>query len=255
MEKTIALFASHFEVDYIPLYIKTYLIALKEAAGKVILIHTGKDLPELEHTWLQTNEISLIERENIGYDFGSWKDALDKQELLDFEHFIFANDSCICIQPIQPIIQWFRMSDASFAGLINSNERKAHVQSFFMMMDKNGIDIFLKAFDKYGTPKDKNKLINTYEVGLTQLQNKAGNKAQTYLQIPASNKNNPMFHQTLKLIKTGFPLVKKQLVFNTLAPHDIDSMRSAGIYTGPKIIKDAINENSTLDVDWNKVFN
>jgi lipopolysaccharide biosynthesis protein len=254
MQKTIALLASHFEVDFIPPYLKTYLSELKKASDHVILIHTHNELPQAEKDWLLQNNIQLVVRANKGYDFASWYEAIQSIDTSNYSHYILANDSCLCIQPLKPILQWYRLSNNAFSGLINSNERKPHIQSFFMMMNKKGIDVFMKSFDKYGYLEAKNELINKYEIGLTQMQKKAGNKMLSYLQVPSSNKSNPMFHQTKHLIETGFPLVKRQLVFNTLAPHDIDALKSAGIYTGNQVVKDAIVANSGLDINWDEMF-
>lgn len=254
MPKRIALFASHFQGKIIPLYVKLYLQELLNTNSDTWLIHTGEELEDADLQWLASNKIELLGRSNYGHDFGSWQDALLQIDIKPFETFILANDSCFCTQPLTEVVKWFESSDTDFGGLINSNERQYHIQSFFIMMNKKGMEVLLKAFGKYGFITDKNQLIKKYEVGLTKLQQKSKSKVNSFLEIPAANKDNPMFHQTLQLIENQFPLVKKQLVLGTLSSHDKEAMRSAGIYLGKQVIQDAIVKNNTLDVDWNNIF-
>lgn len=254
MQKRIALFASHFLGNSIPSYIKVYLKELLNTQSKTWLIHTGDKLSEEELKWLKSEQIHLINRSNKGHDFGSWQYAISQIDVNSFETFILANDSCFCTQPLTDLIHWFETSPTDFGGLINSNERQYHIQSFLMVMNIKGMMILQKSFKKNGIITDKKKLIKAYEIGLTKLQQKAKNKVNSFIEIPKSNKDNPMFHQTLQQIDTGFHLVKKQLVLGILSTHDREAMRSAGIYVGPQVIKDAIMRNSTIDVDWDNIF-
>ena len=64
-----------------------------------------------------------------------------------------------------------------------------------------------------------------------------------------------MFHQPLDLIKNKFPLIKKQLVFDQMSESDVIALKSAGIYTGPQVIKDQIIRYSEFQkVNWNDLF-
>lgn len=254
MSKSISLFASHFGMNYIPEYIKIYLTELKKATHEVLLIHTGPELANTEREWLKNNGILILKRNNVGHDFGSWQSAIEVLDTQKYDLILLANDSCFCIQPLVSIINWFNQSDLDFGGLINSNEKGYHIQSFFMLFKQNGVSALQKAFEKNGLILNKKSLIKKYEIGLTTIQKRNGNKVKSLVEIPPTNKSNPMFHQTTHLIQSHFPLVKKQLILNTLSPEDIEAMKSAGIYTGPYVIQSAIKDYSKINVDWDEVF-
>ena len=108
---------------------------------------------------IQSN-IKIITRENLGYDFSSWKVGLDSIDIHSFDRFIFMNDTvCGPFIPryIPKNITWFSMfcsllSDkVKLSGLtINhypwgvNDGSLTHVQSMMFCTDKIGINILNK---------------------------------------------------------------------------------------------------------------
>ena len=91
--------------------------------------------------------VMTLKRENIGYDFGGWSEALLKNNLyLDYTHFIFANSS-ITGPFLKPefdgkwtdiYINGLQNNVKLFGTTINCIEEpltKSHVQSFIFSMD------------------------------------------------------------------------------------------------------------------------
>ncbi len=254
-ETTICLFACHFKNKGIPSYLKLYLSELKKYSGKLVLINEDDAFLETDSEFLAEHAISNLILPNIGHDFGSWMRALEKLDMKAYTHFLFANDSCILTQPLKAFFGWLNTTHFDFAGLINSNERKFHVQSYFTIANQTGLKEIQNQFKKHGIVKDKRKLIKYYEIGISQVQLSKKNVISTFLNIPKMNKNNPMFHQPLDLIKNKFPLIKKQLVFDQMSESDVIALKSAGIYTGPQVIKDQIIRYSEFQkVNWNDLF-
>lgn len=255
-ENTICLFACHFKNEEIPAYLKLYLQDLANYTKRIVLINSDNSFVKKEALFLTTNNIEVLHKPNLGHDFGSWSKALEYIDVQDYQRFILANDSCILIQPLASFMNWAEASSLDFLGLINSNERKYHIQSYLTVYSQKGLEVLMTQFKKHGLIKDKRKLIKTYEVNLSQKQLKLKNKVGSFLEIPKSNQSNPLFHQTLDLIRNQFPLVKKQLVFNQLSKADIEAMSSAGIYLGPQVVKDCIKECSRLkNINWDELFN
>lgn len=254
-KNTICLFACHFKNKQIPLYIKLYLQEIAKHTDRIILINCEPVSLESDQKFLDVNNIELFLQANQGHDFGSWMKALENINTKEYDQFILANDSCILTQTLGRFMNWLEASSLDFAGLINSNERKYHIQSYFTVYSQKGLEVLQQQFKKHGLISDKRKLIKTYEIGLSQQQIKAKNKLGTFVEVPKSNSDNPLFHQTLSLIKSKFPLVKKQLVFNQLSKSDIEAMSSAGIYLGAELVKDAIKEHCTLkNANWDALF-
>ena len=52
----------------------------------------------------QSNQILKLYRENIGYDFSSWKIALESIDINNYDRFIFMNDT-VCGPYIPDIFQ------------------------------------------------------------------------------------------------------------------------------------------------------
>ena len=100
--------------------------------------------------------VTVLKRNNIGYDFGGWSDALLTNDLYkNYDHFIFANSSVI-----GPFInsdytgRWIDLylngltSDIKlFGSTINTIQdplHKSHVQSYIFTMDKETLDFLIK---------------------------------------------------------------------------------------------------------------
>jgi lipopolysaccharide biosynthesis protein len=92
--------------------------------------------------------VKILFRENIGYDFGGWSDALLTDNLYEnYDNFIFANSSII--GPFIPSYYKGKWSDIYINGLQNNVKlfgstintcydplNKSHVQSYIFSMDK-----------------------------------------------------------------------------------------------------------------------
>lgn len=94
------------------------------------------------------NYVKKLSRDNIGFDFGGWSDALLKNDLYkNYDHFIFANSSII--GPFIPSYHKGKWTDIYLDGLQNNIKlfgstintlhdpiHKAHIQSYIFSMDK-----------------------------------------------------------------------------------------------------------------------
>ena len=103
------------------------------------------------------NYSNTIFRDNIGYDFGGWSDALIKYGLYHkYEKFIFANSSII--GPFIPLYCKMKWTDIYLQGLkdnikifgstINTTQipdKNAHVQSYIFAMDYTTVEFLIKS--------------------------------------------------------------------------------------------------------------
>ena len=254
-QNTLCIFACHFKNNSIPKYLKLYLQEINKYCSKLLLINSSEAFVINDSHFIKANEIEVLILPNHGHDFGSWMRGLASIDISKYENLVLANDSCLLIQPLDQFFNWAQNEDLDFGGLINSNEKKYHIQSYLTIYNKNGMNELAKQYAKCGILDSKKKIVKQYEIGISQAQLKAKNKVGSMVEVPNSNKSNPLFHQTLELIKHQFPLVKKQLIFNQLSLHDQTAMRSAGIYTGPQVIKDEIIQYTQFKkIDWDDIF-
>lgn len=99
--------------------------------------------------------VHKLYRDNIGYDFGGWSDAILKNNLYkSYDQFIFMNSSVV--GPFIPAYYSGRWTDVYLDGLKNNvklfgstintlNEplEKAHLQSYIFAMDKNTLEYLI----------------------------------------------------------------------------------------------------------------
>ena len=102
--------------------------------------------------------VKTLFRDNIGYDFGGWSDALLTNNLYEnYDHFIFVNSSVI--GPFLSSYSKDKWTNVYINGLQNNVKlfgstintcrdplRKSHVQSYIFSMDKQTLQYLIKRF-------------------------------------------------------------------------------------------------------------
>jgi len=146
----IAVIAGHQpELTKVPKSLSAYFDELKSLGFQTIFINA---ISEPIITTQRTLSLKLpksldfyLERENLGHDFGSWADfsRLLKQQGLSFSQFqqvILANDSVIGpVAPLQPLLKTIEETNSDLVGLTDSPQRVHHLQSYFIVFQKNAL--------------------------------------------------------------------------------------------------------------------
>lgn len=112
------------------------------------------------------DNVKIMYRDNVGYDFGGWTEALITDKLYDnYDNFIFVNSSVIGPFLRDRNVKW---TDVYLEGLkdnvklfgstincINDPHNKAHVQSYIFSMDKETLIYLMdcKIFDMENSTK------------------------------------------------------------------------------------------------------
>lgn len=143
----------------------------------------------------QNANFHVLNRENIGLDFGAWSEVLLKDDLYkQYTHFIFINNSCM--GPFTPTYVKDRWTDLLIGQLndqtklvgptINHYNGKPHIQSYCLCTDHIGLQIglnnkiFCNEINEYGKDHNYSHLqhkipfIEFYEVGYSLLILDAG---------------------------------------------------------------------------------
>lgn len=189
--KTLVIFTSNKITDSIKYFCKfgyfdsddtDFFICLNDISLDISSIITPK------------HNLFIINKENNGYDFGSWSYVLLNNNLYTkYDYYILINDSCI--GPFLPVYEkekWTKIftsmidNDNKLIGpTINYQEGSVHVQSYFLCFDRIVIDIAIKnkifsygICKKYNDPliwKDiKYDFIKKYELRFSNLVLDAG---------------------------------------------------------------------------------
>ncbi len=171
----------------------------------------------------------VLERENKGFDFGAWKDAIKLigfKEITNYDCLVLMNDTCF--GPLFDIGEVFKIMEAKnvdFWGI--TNHRKTpyempgtnepipeHIQSYFLCFNKKVITS--KIFKRFWVNVDDNlidvnKVIQKYETQLTTILKDEGFSYDVYIDTSKNNFIHPNAlncHTDILLLKYKIPFVK-----------------------------------------------
>lgn len=235
-------------------YVLTYLDELKNCGFSVVFVTTSPSIDYESLEKLKDRVATAIIRNNIGYDFGSYKTGIEL--LLSRQkpkRLLLTNDSVFGpMLSLQQIIN--NASRHDLYGITDSYDHHYHIQSYFLLYGSRVLDspVFQAFWEKVELientqPDFKKKIILDYEVGgsqhfldagfslgvefeFTQLAQTVFNEYLADFKRSRHSKNtiSPPFqlnfnstHRYWKqLIKLGCPFLKRELLlFN---PSNVD---------------------------------
>ena len=206
--------------------LKFYLKNLFELGSDIVLVDTSPISLENEIESIKPYIKQYIWRENIGYDFGSWKVGLfQTKSWKDYRQIVLTNDSIYGpLHPLKPIFESFENSDYDIWGLTDSYEFDYHIMSYFLVFQNRvlgsaSFERFWKDLSYYPT-RLKKLLILEYEVGGTKYWLSKGFKVGSYVEYKKLNQiidhkyyMNPTHVYWDTIIKDhGFPFLKRDLI-------------------------------------------
>jgi rhamnosyltransferase len=181
--RTLAVFA-HFDPDgLVAPHVDRYLSALSGAVDRTVVVSTADPGPAERDQLARHGELVL--RENVGYDFMSWKTGLDHVgDWGAFDRVVIGNDSVVGpLRPMAQILGERAPRDVDFWGMTASRELEPHVQSWFMVFERPVIASgLLHGFWRAMVPvSDRYVVIRRYEIGLSRLLRTGGLRMGSYL--------------------------------------------------------------------------
>jgi len=163
---------AHYDRDNIvDEYVYFYLKELKKIIQNIVFV-TVSDIGQNDISRLKKLGINIITRDNIGYDFYSYKVGFEFLDLNCYDEIIICNDSVFGpLIPLEEIFGKMINCQCDFWGITESHLINYHLQSYFIVFKKNVINskIFTSFWKSIEVIEDKEMLIQKYEVGLTQM--------------------------------------------------------------------------------------
>lgn len=155
-------------------HVRRQVEALTSWFDDVVVVSTA-DLADESRRWLRAR-IRLIERDNEGYDFYSYKVGLDSSALASYDEVAICNDTYVLLRDYASIFASMATRDADFWGLTLSRELKAHVQSFFVVFRQSALRsaAFAGFWDAMVPISARRRVIRRYEIGLSRTLHDAG---------------------------------------------------------------------------------
>lgn len=178
----------------------------------------------------------MIVRENLGYDFGSWRHALASESLEEFDELVLVNSSVFGPMPGQLEVAFRRMREvpADFWGMSDSHQMDWHLQSYFLVFRQPLLrsPAFAAFWERMLLHDTKAQTIRSYELGLTQWLRQAGFRGVPLVSTarftpewrkrlwPRGWKLNPTARFGPELLDAGMPYVKVELLRDN--PYGVD---------------------------------
>ncbi len=170
--------------------LNTHALVEEMAKYSNSIIFVSTNLDEAEAFRLKKHAV-VIQRENIGYDFWSYKLGLDQLgNLSQFDRVVVCNTSFISLDP-SFLVQSFtaHVDHVGLRGLTRCGEMGEHIQSYWLSFEGNQLLIspeFATWWDTMLPLNDRNENINKYEVGISGYFARHGYPLRTLFQETAN---------------------------------------------------------------------
>ncbi len=234
-KKIITLFVHYNNMNIIDESDVMYLHALSEISDVVFI--TNSDVSSEYIDAINIKFLRVIRRDNIGFDFGAWKDGIKacKADILLYDCIVLANNSVFF--PAYNLCDVFGLMDSregiDFWGItaftenkfISAPERRffdkkrvpQHIQSYFLVFKGNMInDCFFAYWDNLEYTKS---FVETVEKGELSLTSYFSNKGYSWDVLIQETKSDAKFHfdgpdmtknEPDILLYYGCPFIKKK---------------------------------------------
>lgn len=197
---------AHFDAEgLLTEFTRRLLDGLLLHAERIVLVSTRLS-PEAAASL--SERITVIVRENVGYDFYSMRTGVFAVEALySYDELIIANDSVLTIDSSGLGRAFVQMQnvDCDVWGMTESFQVARHLQSYFMVFRKSAF--FSHYFDRFWRDvrvlDDKWEIILSYEVGLTQWLLRHGARVAAAFQLDPSTTETVAARLRRKQLRDG----------------------------------------------------
>lgn len=157
---------------------------LAEVFDKVVVASPSPLDQEAVH--LISERAELIRRGNYGYDFGSWRDGLERENWASgYDEVLLTNDSYVgFFRPLEEIIVEMSSRPFDVWGITRTRRVADHIQSYFLYFNKTVVQS--RTFRDYWTgmklAKDRRDAILKHEVGVSRSMVEGGFRLGSYFE-------------------------------------------------------------------------
>lgn len=199
---------------------KFQLASFHGAGYRIALIVNSDDFGNLADPGSRHCDIQIV-RENIGFDFGAWRHAVELLGGLERARSVtFTNDSILPAQSggsLPHLRSRIAEAAAPVVFLTENQEVRPHSQSYLFSVKGDAIADTLTMFAAIPYYLDKDALIHEVEIHLSDRLGDAGHEVRTLFPIPEIQEN-PTIHHWEELLDRGMPFLKVQLVTAGIVP-------------------------------------
>lgn len=153
--------------------VRRYVEQLADAGLGIVFVTNSGLLQAEDHAWATERCALVVERRNVGYDFGAWRDGMRCAELpaADTEVLVLANDSVYGpFHPVAGLLDRLDFGAADVWSTTESWQRHYHLQSYFLAFGRRALahPAFIAFWNSVRDVRSKLYVVEHYEVGLTR---------------------------------------------------------------------------------------
>lgn len=226
--KDLCLFCHYSELNKIPNYVIYYLEQLSEITDKIIVLTNERDGDITNLSTLKEMGIEYRFYKNEGYDFGMYYKFIMNEDF-DCDRLWLVNDSMVTFNSLSKIGKWIKKQYKDYIGISDSIEKSYHLQSYFLVLNRRVQKLLKEYMEVKGILKTFNEVVDEYEIGFsTYLTDKdvrfAVFKGYDKVIMNGIHMNGPVYNPE-SYIKSGIPMIKKKVLFNTFTDSEMKSLK------------------------------
>lgn len=245
--KRLVLYAHYDEFDKIEDYVVHALRSLHDISDTIIFISTSP-LPDSELAKITPYISTSLLIDNVGFDFFMWKLGLSQVKPTEYDEIVLSNSSVYGpLWDISAVFNKMAPVPCDFWGITENYELEWHLQSYFIVFRREALrsQAFERFWDSVLPYSNKNQVIRSYEIGLSQWLIGHGLKASAFcswkkvarllisLKQAKHNKPiNPSVAHAGEIISLGVPFLKLEVVrdnpFNADINQIVSFLKNAG---------------------------
>lgn len=201
-----------------PRSLSEYLKALTSSGYVAVVVSTCESPDPLEFPQGVPEEVVVVRRPNLGYDFGSWATALGCfPEIREANVVLLTNDSLLGpFAPVDHLLEWAAAPGPDVRGLTASYQFVYHVQSYFLAF-RGGIladEAWVSFFDSVRVEDDKDSVVLAYEIGTARRCFSEAYSSEVWVTGPELGVpfGNPTVDGWKNLMESGVPFLKRTIM-------------------------------------------
>jgi lipopolysaccharide biosynthesis protein len=192
---TLCIFAHYDSEDRVDEYVLYSLQKIQELGSDIIFVSTASLMDDDCIKKLSPHCAHILVRENLGYDFGSWKIGLEHAHNLSaYQRLILANDSVYGpLHDVRDLFADMHQRGAAVWAITDSYELKHHLQSYFLVFERPALEnpAFGEFWNNLPFYRFKRSVIREGEIGLPARLSRAGLRTAAAFGYGALRKNHP----------------------------------------------------------------
>jgi lipopolysaccharide biosynthesis protein len=222
-QRRVCLFAQFHPRQRIRPPLLTYLAALQSCGYQTFVACSGDaEPPAADRAALEATGATLFCRRNAGLDFGAWQHLIRQGCADGADRVLLANDSVFGpFHPLDTVIDRMEAGGNDVWGLIESQQRTWHLQSWFLQFTGDAFrhELVQQLFAQPFEDMDKDAVIERGELALGDTLRAAGMRCDALIKhqdgTPSARRHTlNMMHLDWahNLVALGMPFIKVELV-------------------------------------------